>query len=129
VPRIPLPAVAAGVCALLSSAVPALFGLVALFFSFSGRPVGTTEWLLLLLPVALLCWLLAGGVLLLAGRSWLAAALPAGLVTALVLWGRLQGSIGGGWHGFALFSLVVPAAATVLACLPAVRRWVADRRA
>jgi hypothetical protein len=129
VPRIPVAAVVAGVLALLSSAVPALFGLVALMFSFSGRPIGTTQWLLLLLPVGLFCWLLAGGVLLLGRRSWLAAALPAGIVTALVLWGRLAGSIGGGWHGFALLSLVVPAAAAVLACLPSVRHWVADRHA
>jgi hypothetical protein len=127
VTRIPLAAISAGVLALLASAVPALFGLVALVFSFSGGPSGI-EWFVLALPAGLMCWLLVGAVLLLAGRSWLAVALPAGLVTVLVLWGRVQGSIGGGWHGFALFSAAAPAAATVMACLPGVRRWVSERR-
>ena len=74
VPRIPVAAVAAGALALVASAVPALFGVAALVLSSSGQPLGAAEWLLLLLPVALSCWLLVGGVLLLAGRSWLAVA-------------------------------------------------------
>jgi hypothetical protein len=128
VPRIPVAAVAAGALALVASAVPALFGVAAVVLSSFGQPLGAAEWLLLLLPVGLSCWLLVGGVLLLAGRSWLAAALAAGLVTALVVWGRVQGSIGGDWHGFGLFSVAVPAATAVLASLPVVRRWVAARR-
>jgi hypothetical protein len=122
----------AGVLALLSSAVPAIFAMVVLVLGSSGDPHGAAEWLPVILPLlltgGLACALFAGGVLLLMGRSWLAAALPAGVVTVLVLWGRIGGSLGGSSGGFGLFSVVVPAATAVLASLPVVRRWVAGRR-
>jgi hypothetical protein len=121
----PAPAIAAAVLALLSAGVPAIFALLALAFSAGEFEAGS--WLLVLVPVVLLVALLVGAVLLLAGRSWLALALPAGALTALVLTGYLMGGWGGG--SFGVLTVLVPALTTVLAVLPRVRSWVAARRA
>lgn len=124
--RIPVPAIAAGLLALLSSAIPAVYGLVGLIFLSGGAEPG--DYLVLVLPLLVVCWFVVGGVLLLVGRSWLTAALPAAALTVLLLWGRVAGGLGGGPRGFGLFSLLVPAATAVLASSPAVRNWVAARR-
>jgi hypothetical protein len=120
----PAPALAAAVLALLSAGVPALFAFLAL--AFSGGDFGGGGALLVVVPVLLLAGLGAGAVLLLAGRSWLALALPAGALSALVLTGYLLGGWGGG--SFGVLTLVVPLVTTVLAALPRVRSWVAARR-
>ncbi len=131
-PRDPLPArrtppaqaIAAAVLGLASSGVPAVFALLAVALS-AGRFAGS-GWLLVIVPVILTAALLAGTVLLFVGRSWLALAVPAGVLTALVLIGYAQG--GGGGGTFAVLTLLIPLATTVLAVLPPVRHWVAARR-
>jgi hypothetical protein len=120
----PAPAIAAAVLGLASSGVPAIFALLAVALS-AGRFAGS-GWVLVIVPVILTAALLAGTVLLFLGRSWLALALPAGVLTALLLIGYAQG--GGGGGTFAVLTLLIPLAATVLAVLPPVRRWVAARR-
>jgi hypothetical protein len=121
----PAPAIAAAVLGLLSAGVPAVFALIAL--AFSGGEFGGGGWLLVVVPVVLLAGLFVGGVLLLTGRSWLALALPAGALAALVLTGYLMG----GWDAgaFGVLTVLVPLLTTVLAVLPRVRQWVAARRA
>jgi hypothetical protein len=121
----PAPAIAAAVLGLLSAGVPAVFALIAL--AFSGGELGGGGWLLVVVPVVLLAGLFVGGVLLLTGRSWLALALPAGALAALVLTGYLMG----GWDAgaFGVLTVLVPLLTTVLAVLPRVRQWVAARRA
>jgi hypothetical protein len=120
----PVPAIAAVVLALVSAGVPALFGLLALAFS-GGRFEGGGV-LLFVVPVVLLAGLGVGAVLLLLGRSWLALALSAGALTALVLTGYLMGGWGGG--SFGVLTLAIPLITTVLTALPRVRGWVAARR-
>ena len=120
----PVPAIAAAVLGLLSAGLPAVFALIALGFSGGEFPGAT--WLLVVVPLVLVVGLIAGGVLLLAGRSWLALAFFAGALTVLVLAGYVTGGFGGGTFG--LLTIVVPLATTVLAVLPRVRRWVAARR-
>jgi hypothetical protein len=120
----PAPAIAAAVLALVSAGVPALFGLLAL--AFSNGQFGGGGWLVIVVPLVLLVALCVGAVLLLLGRSWLALALPAGGLTALVLTGYLMGGWGGG--SFGVLTLAIPLITTILAALPRVRGWVAARR-
>jgi hypothetical protein len=121
----PAPAVAAAVLGLLSAVVPGGFALIAV--AFSGGRFDRGGWLLIAVPLVLLAGLGIGAVLLLLGRSWLALALPAGVLTALVLTGYAMGGWGGG--SFGVLTLLVPLLTTVLAVLPRVRRWVTARRA
>jgi hypothetical protein len=120
----PAPAFAAAVLALLSAIVPAFFGLIAL--AFSNGEFGDGGWLVIVVPVLLLAGLVVGAVLLLLGRSWLALALPAGALAAILLLGYVMGGWGSG--AFGVFALLVPVITTVLAALPGVRSWVAARR-
>lgn len=113
--------------ALLSAFAPAVFFLVALAFS-EGSPSGQ-EWLALLVPLALALGLLVGAVLLLLGRSWLVVAVPAAVLGLVIIGGTLFGGWAEGALGLGLATGVLPATAAVLASLPAVRGWVAARRA
>jgi hypothetical protein len=67
-----------------------------------------------------------GVVRLLLGRSWLALAVPAGALAALLFAAELIGW----WDTGMVDSLgaLLPGCVAVLAVLPGVRRWVADRR-
>jgi hypothetical protein len=121
----PLPAAAAALLGLLSAGATALFALLAVAFS-NGQFAGG-GWLVIAVPVALLLGLVVGAVLLLVGRSWLALALPAGALTALVLTGYVMGGWGAG--AFGVLILLLPLLTIVLAALPRVRHWVAARRA
>lgn len=121
----PAPAIAAAVLGLLSAGVPAVFAVIAL--AFSGGEFAGNEWLLVVVPLLLLVGLVAGAVLLLAGRSWLVLALGAGALTALVFTGYVMGGWGGG--AFGVLTVLVPLLATVLAALPRVRSWIRARKA
>jgi hypothetical protein len=121
----PVPAIAAAVLGLLSAGVAAVFALLAL--AFSGGNLPGTDWLLVAVPLLLAVVLVVGIGLLLTGRSWLALALPAGVLAALVGTGYVMGGLGAG--AFGLLTVVVPLVTTVLCALPRVRSWVAARRA
>ena len=112
--------------AVLSALAVAFFGMIALAFSDGDLDDGA--WLFIAVPALLSLWLLAGALLLLLGRSWLAVFLPAAGLGVMVVWGVLEGTLGGD-NGPFLISVWAPAIVTaVLAALPAVRRWVAARR-
>lgn len=121
----PVPAIVAVPLALLSALGVGFFSLIALAFS-NGKFDGG-GWLVVLVPVLIAIALVVGVVLLLAGVSWLALAVPAGGLAAVILAGELIGSLGTGL--VALVGALVPGAAAVLVALPSVRRWVAARRA
>jgi hypothetical protein len=120
----PAPAIAAAILGFLSAGVPAVFALIAL--AFSGGEFHGGRWLLIAVPLLLVVAVVVGAMLLLAGRSWLPLALSSGVLTALVLTGYVMGGWGGGTFG--VLTVLVPLVTTVLAVLPAVRRWVAARR-
>jgi hypothetical protein len=121
---IPGAAIAAAVFGLLSAAVPAL---VVLFLVLLGwGELGATDWLYLLVPVALIAGLVVGSVRLLRGRSWLLLAVSAGALAAVALAGFVTGGWGGG--PFGPLAALVPLLAAVLAAMPGVRAWVAARR-
>lgn len=121
--RPPAAAIVAAVLAVVSCAVPALLLLVVLAVAGPGGPA----WIDYLLPFAVMCALVAGAVLLLLGRSWVALAVPAGLLAALVVAGRALGGWGGG--PLLMLGFAAPALVVVLSALPGVRGWVAARRA
>lgn len=123
--RPPRPAIAAALLAAPSAFVAFAFGAIAL--AFSGGQTAGGAWLLIAVPFLLFAGLVVGAVLLLLGRSWLAVVVPAGVMTALVLTGYVQGGWAGGFFG--VLALVAPPLTAVLAALPGVRRWVAGRRA
>jgi hypothetical protein len=85
-------------------------------------------WVVLLLSIGWVAGLLAAAIRLLLGRSWAALALTAGAVSALMLFGLLHAGPGEGLLGFRPLAVLVSLATTVLTVLPAVRRWVAERR-
>ena len=121
----PAPALLAASLALLTALVVGFFSVLAL--AFSNGQFGGGGWLVVLLPALLAVGLAVGVVLLLLGRSWLLLTVLAGALAVLLLAGELSGSTDTGAVGpvAALF----PAGAALLASLPGVRRWVADRRA
>ena len=125
--RPPAAALVAAPLALLSALVPGLFFLVA--FAFSGGSAEGTEWLVLLVPLALCIGLVVGAVLLLMGRSWLVLTVPAAVLGGGIIGGTVFGGWADGALGFGLTSGLLPAAAAVLAALPSVRSWVTARRA
>lgn len=128
VPRVPpVPALLAAPLAVLSAFAPGLFFLVAL--GFSGGQLSGLEWLLLIVPLALSVGLLVGAVLLVLGRSWRVVTVPAAVLGLLIIGGTLVGGWADGALGFALSTGLFPASTAVLASLPAVRAWVAARRA
>jgi hypothetical protein len=121
----PVPALLAVPLALLSALGVGFFSVIALAFS-NGQFDGG-GWLVVLVPVLVAIALIVGVVLLLAGVSWLALAVPAGGLAVVILAGELIGSLGTGM--VALVAALVPGAAAVLVALPGVRQWVAARRA
>ncbi len=123
--RPPAPALVAAVLGLLSTAIPAVFGLLAL--AFSNGQFGGGGWLIVLIPVLLVLALPTGAILLLVGRSWLVLTLAAGLLAALLVIGYSSG--GWGDASFGVVTVLAPVATAALAALPSVRSWVAARRA
>jgi hypothetical protein len=124
--RPPAAAIVAAVLGLVSCALPVLLLLVVLALAGPGG-LEDVAWVDYALPVLLVCGLVAGAVLLLLGRSWLALAIPAGVLVALMVAARVFGGWGSGpiW----LLGWVAPGLAFVLSALPRVRGWVAGRRA
>ena len=124
--RVPWAAIAAAVLALPTAFVLVVVGWGALLFA-NGRADGAV-WIVLLISIGWLAGLLAAAISLLLGRSWAALALTAGAVFALMLFGLLRAGAGQGLLGFRPLAVLVSLATTVLAALPAVRGWVAERR-
>jgi hypothetical protein len=124
--RPPAAAIVAAVLGLVSCALPALLLLVVLALAGPGG-LEDAAWVDYALPLLLVCALVAGAVLLLLGRSWLALAASAGVLVALMVAARVLGGWGGGpiW----LLGWAAPGLAVVLSALPVVRSWVAERRA
>lgn len=122
----PVPAIAAAALALLSAFAPGFFVLVAL--GFSGGNLSGLEWLLLVVPLALSLGLLIGAALLVRGRSWRVVTVAGGVLGLLVIGGTVFGGWADGALGFGLSVGLLPAAAALLASLPAVRGWVETRR-
>jgi len=123
---IPWAAIAAAVLALPTAFVLVVVGWGALLFA-NERADGAV-WVVLLISVAWLAGLLVAATRLLLGRSWAALAMTAGTVAALMVVGLLRGGLGAGPFGFGTLAALVSLATTVLAALPGVRRWVAERR-
>ena len=123
---IPWAAIGAAVLALPTAFVLVVVGWGALLFA-DQRADGAV-WVVLLISVAWLAGLLVAAIRLLLGRSWAALAVTAGTVAVLMVVGLLRGGLGAGPLGFGALAALVSLATTVLAALPAVRRWVAERR-
>ncbi|MCZ2814685.1 hypothetical protein [Modestobacter sp. VKM Ac-2984] len=124
--RPPLPALVALPLAVLTALGTALFGFVAL--AFSNGHFADGNWLVIAVPAVLAAWLLAGALLLLTGRSWLALVLPAAVLFGLVVWGTIAAGLGTDTAGFVVLLWLLPAGTAGLAALPGVRRWVTARR-
>jgi hypothetical protein len=124
--RPPVAALLAAPLAVLSAVVVAFFGVIALAFSDGDLDDGT--WLFVAVPAVLSIWLLVGAFLLLAGRSWLMVFLPATLLSLVVVWGVLDGTLGGDDGPLLVLVWALPIGTAVLSALPAVRRWTAARR-
>ncbi|WP_222193593.1 hypothetical protein [Modestobacter italicus] len=112
--------------AVLSALAVALFALIALAFSNGSFDGG--GWLVVAVPVVLSVWLLAGGLLLLLGRSWLAVFLPAAALVVLLGWVIVTEGLITESDGLLPLIWALPAGTAVLAALPGVRRWVTARR-
>ena len=127
VPRVPpVPAIAAATLAVLSAFAPGFFFLIAL--GFSGGELSGTDWLLLVVPLALSLGLLIGAGLLVRGRSWRVVAAAGAVLGLLVIGGTLVGGWAEDALGLGLSVGLLPAAAALLASTATVRRWVAARR-
>jgi hypothetical protein len=111
--------------AVLSALAVAFFGLIALAFSNGDLDDGV--WLFLAVPAVLSMWLVVGALLLLLGRSWRAVFLPAAGLGVVVVWGVLEGTLGGDNGAFLIMVWALPIVTAVLAALPPVRHWVAAR--
>jgi hypothetical protein len=122
----PAAAIAAAVLGLVSCALPALFLLIGVALS-DPDSLEQPTWIDFALPAVLVCGLVAGGVVLLLGRSWRALAVAAGVLIALMVAARVLGGWGGG--PFFFVGWIAPVLTVVLSTLPGVRGWVADRRA
>ena len=112
--------------AVLSALVVAFFGVIAL--AFSDGDLSDGAWLFVAVPAVLSIWLLVGAFLLLVGRSWLMVFLPAALLGLVVVWGVLDGTLGGDSGPFLVLVWALPIVTAVLSALPVVRRWTAARR-
>jgi hypothetical protein len=123
---VPWAAIAAAVLALPTAAVLVIVGWGALLFA-NARADGAV-WVVLMITIGWLAGLLAAAIRLLLGRSWAALALTAGAVFALMLFGLVRAGLGDGLLSFRPLAVLVSLATTVLAALPAVRRWVAMSR-
>jgi hypothetical protein len=124
--RPPVAVLCAAVLALPTAFVLIVLGWVAVVLADNRADGGV--WAVLLVGVGWVVGLLAGAIRLLLGRSWLALAVPAGLLTVLLVVGTARGMLGSGTDAFGTFSLILALATTVLAALPGTRRWVAVRR-
>ena len=125
--RPPVAALLAAPLAVLSALAVAFFGVIAL--AFSNGQLDDGAWLFIAVPAVLSLWLVVGALLLLLGRSWLAVFLPAAGLGVMVVWGVLQGTLGGDNGAFLVLVWALPIVTAVLAVLPPVRHWVAARRA
>jgi hypothetical protein len=123
---VPWAAIAAAVLALPTAFVLVVVGWGAILFA-NARADGAV-WVVLLLSIGWVAGLLAAAIRLLLGRSWAALVLTAGAVFALMLFGLLRAGLGDGLFGFRPLAVLVSLATTVLAALPAVRQWIAERR-
>ena len=112
--------------AVLSALVVAFFGLIALAFSDGQYDDG--GWLVVTVPALLTVWLLAGALLLLLGRSWLAVFLPAAALVAVLVWVILAEGLVEDAGGTAVLVWALPTLTAVLTVLPGVRHWVSARR-
>ena len=124
--RVPWAAIAAAVLALPTAFVLVVVGWGALLFA-NARADGAV-WVVLLISIGWSAGLFAAAIRLLLGRSWAALALTAGAVFVLMLYGLLRAGPGEGLFGFRPLAVLVSLVTTVLAVLPAVRRWVAGQR-
>ncbi len=124
--RPPVAALLAAPLALLSAVVVAFFAVIAL--AFSGGDLSDGGWLFVSVPAALAIVLLVGVLLLLLGRSWLALTLPAGALALSVVAAILNGTLGDGTGSSLVLVWALPGISAVLAALPGVRRWVAQRK-
>ena len=124
--RPPVAALLAAPLAVLSALAVAFFGLIAL--AFSGGQLDDGVWLFIAVPAVLSIWLVAGALLLLLGRSWLAVFLPAAGLGVVVVWGILAGALGPDNGPFLVLVWALPIVTAVLTALPGVRRWVRARK-
>jgi hypothetical protein len=124
--RPPVAALLAAPLAVLSALAVAFFGLIAL--AFSDGDLDDWAWLFVAVPAVLSVWLLVGALLLLIGRSWLAVFLPAAGLAVVVIWGVLEGTLGGDNGAFLVSVWALPIVTALLTVIPAVRRWIAARR-
>ncbi|MFQ1001096.1 hypothetical protein [Modestobacter sp. SSW1-42] len=125
--RPPLGALLAVPAAVLSALVCGFVGLLAL--AFSNGQFDDGGWLVVTVPALLAGWLLAGAVLLVLGRSWLAVFLPAAGLAVVLGWFVLAEELVVDSDGVAVVVWALPAVTALSAVLPGVRRWVAARRA
>ncbi len=122
----PVPAGVAAVCALLGALPVAAFSFVAGAFAVAD---GVGQGLLLgAVPAVTALVVVVGVVLLVTGRSWQVLVVGSVLTLALVVWALAQGAASGD-TGSVVVLVAGPLAAALLASLPAVRAWVAARRA
>jgi hypothetical protein len=124
--RPPVAALLAAPLAVLSALAVAFFGLIAL--AFSDGDLDDWAWLFVAVPAVLSVWLLVGALLLLIGRSWLAVFLPAAGLAVVVIWGVLEGTLGGDNGAFLVSVWALPIGTALLTVIPGVRRWIAARR-
>jgi hypothetical protein len=124
--RPPVAALLAAPLAVLSALAVAFFGFLAL--AFSDGNLDDWAWLFVVVPAVLSVWLLVGALLLLIGRSWLAVFLPAAGLAVVVIWGVLEGTLGGDNGAFLVSVWALPIGTAVLTVIPGVRRWIAARR-
>lgn len=124
--RMPWAAIAAAVLALPTAFVLVVVGWGALLFA-NERADGAV-WVVLIISIGWLAGLLAAAIGLLLGRSWAGLAVSAGVLAVLMVFGLVRGGLGEGPFGFGPLAALASVATTVLAALPAVRRWVAERR-
>ena len=124
--RPPVPALLAVPLAVLSALAVAFFAVLAL--AFSNGQFDDGAWLFIAVPAALSLWLLLGAALLLFGRSWLMVFLPAAALSLAVIWGVLEGTLGGDNGAFLVLVWALPILTAVLSVLPGVRRWIAVRK-
>ncbi|MGY1638090.1 hypothetical protein ACI78V_15700 [Geodermatophilus sp. SYSU D00742] len=125
-PRMPGPALAAGVLGIVGALPPAFVALSAVALGGLTADAGPDPWtyLLVVAPVLQL-W---GALWLLARRGWLLLVLsvvPVAVLTGAVIWAAARTETGG--SAWPLLLLVLPVLAAALALTRRVRRWIAGR--
>jgi hypothetical protein len=124
--RPPVPVLLAVPLAVLSALVLAFFELIAVAFSDGRYDDG--GWLVVTVPAVLALALLAGALLLLRGRSWLAVFLPAAALAVVLVWLIMAEDLVDDSGGTAVLVWALPTLTALLAVLPGVRRWIAARK-